>query len=210
MIQTGEQARICPQANPPWFDLGKLWIASYLTGQPLNFNQSIIDAYNLTISPSTIPAQPPSATEDCLFLDVIVPRNIFARAHTARAGAPVLVWIYGGGFIMGDKAGSGDPAGLLLRSQSDGSDGVIFVAMNYRLGAFGWLPGVDVEADGTNNAGLYDQRFALTWVKNNIAKFGGDPNRVTVCSSTYCRISQAKDGVRSSGSRQVEEASCTK
>ena len=70
---------------------------------------------------------------------------------------------------------------MILRSEQDGgSPGVIFVAMNYRLGAFGWLPGVEVEADGKSNAGLYDQRFALEWVQAHISKFGGDPARVTV------------------------------
>lgn len=85
-----------------------------------------------------------------------------------------------GGYTAGSKTGSGNPAGIILRSEDSGSEGVIFVALNYRLGAFGWLPGVDVEADGKSNAGLYDQRFALEWVQANIAKFGGDPKRVTV------------------------------
>lgn len=49
--------------------------------------------------------------------------------------------------------------------------------MNYRLGAFGWLSGPTFQEDGTANAGLYDQRFALEWVQKHIYKFGGDPNR---------------------------------
>ena len=52
--------------------------------------------------------------------------------------------------------------------------------MNYRLGAFGWLSGPTFQANGTANAGLHDQRFALEWVKKHISKFGGDPSRVTV------------------------------
>ena len=52
--------------------------------------------------------------------------------------------------------------------------------MNYRLGAFGWLSGPTFQEDGTANAGLYDQRFALQWIQRHIAKFGGDPSRVTV------------------------------
>lgn len=56
-----------------------------------------------------------------------------------------------------------------------------FVAINYRLGAFGFLSGISLdEAGGTQNAGLYDQRMALEWVQTNIPKFGGDPKRVTV------------------------------
>lgn len=56
-----------------------------------------------------------------------------------------------------------------------GRNGVIYVALNYRLGAFGWLAGPTVGADGVANAGLYDQRFALQWVQDNIHLFGGDP-----------------------------------
>lgn len=90
-----------------------------------------------------------------------------------------------GGYTVGSKTGSGNPAGLLLRGEDNGSQPVIFVAMNYRLGAFGWLPGVQVEADGKSNAGLYDQRFALEWVQTHIAKFGGDASRVTVSPSRH-------------------------
>lgn len=50
--------------------------------------------------------------------------------------AAVMVWIYGGGFTGGSKTGSGNPAGLIARSQDDGQDGIIYVAMNYRLGLF--------------------------------------------------------------------------
>jgi len=57
---------------------------------------------------------------------------------------------------------------------------VIFVSLNYRLGAFGWLSGPTFQEDGEANAGLWDQRFALEWVQKYICQFGGDPNRVTV------------------------------
>jgi cholinesterase len=57
---------------------------------------------------------------------------------------------------------------------------MIFVALNYRLGAFGFLAGPEVERDGTQNAGLYDQRLALDWIQLNIPLFGGSPERVTV------------------------------
>lgn len=126
-----------------------------------------------------LPAVDPRTTEDCLFLDVVVPKAIFDNAGKGK-GAPVLVWIYGGGYTAGDKTDSGSSAGLILRSQSNNSTGVIYVAMNYRLGAFGWLSGPTFQENGTANAGLYDQRFALEWVQKHISKFGGDPSRVTV------------------------------
>lgn len=55
-----------------------------------------------------------------------------------------------------------------------------FVSINYRLGAFGWLAGESLQKDGDANAGLLDQQFALRWVQQHIATFGGDPNNVTI------------------------------
>lgn len=82
--------------------------------------------------------------------------------------------------MFGDKSGinGGSPAGLLRRS----NNGVIYVSLNYRLGAFGFLSGPTFQSysNTTANAGLHDQRFALNWVKQHIHVFGGDPNRVTV------------------------------
>jgi carboxylesterase type B len=86
----------------------------------------------------------------------------------------------GGGYVFGTKDLYGNPAGLIASSQVNGSAGVIYVAMNYRLGAFGFLAGPTVQSNGTANAGLYDQRLALEWVQTHIAKFGGDPNQVTI------------------------------
>jgi carboxylesterase type B len=116
-------------------------------------------------------------TEDCLFLDVAVPQKIFDNRGKG-SGAAVFVWIHGGGYVGGSKEGS--PTGFLKRSTNHNAEGVVYVALNYRLGAFGWLSGPTFQADGTANAGLYDQRFALEWVQKHISKFGGDPKRVTV------------------------------
>lgn len=79
--------------------------------------------------------------------------------------------------MAGSKVNSGDPAGLIRRS----NEGIVFVALNYRLGALGWISGPTFQADGGDaNAALHDQRFALEWVQRHIADFGGDPDRVTV------------------------------
>ena len=80
---------------------------------------------------------------------------------------------------MGEKAGN-NPSGLISASQVTDKEGVIFVSLNYRLGAFGWLAGPTLQSDGVANAGLYDQRLALQWVQNNIHLFGGDCSRITV------------------------------
>jgi cholinesterase len=76
----------------------------------------------------------------------------------------------------GYKTQAGNPAGLLARSQLQNPDGVIFAALNYRLGMFGWLAGPGVEP----NLGFYDQRLALDWLRKYVGLFGGDPDRITV------------------------------
>jgi carboxylesterase type B len=113
-----------------------------------------------------------------LFLDVFVPEDILHSAKEGE-GAPVLVWIYGGGYINGNKYEN--PAGLLAASGNVSNGNIIYVALNYRLGAFGFSSGPSFNAEGgISNAALYDQRFALEWVQKYIHLFGGDPNRVTI------------------------------
>lgn len=87
----------------------------------------------------------------------------------------MLVYIHGGGFTAGSKASN--PAGLIARSQLDEGEGIIFVAINYRLGLYGWLGGAN---DTIPNLGLHDQMRALHWVQQYISLFGGDPEQVTV------------------------------
>ncbi|CDM37692.1 hypothetical protein DTO013E5_6235 [Penicillium roqueforti] len=178
-IQNGSVGKICPQAAPLWSTTAEeAFLLSYFynTSFPLSTN---ISSYEYK------PAkQDPRTTEDCLFLDVIVPKKIFERSKGEAAAfrknlAPVLVWIYGGGYVGGEKSSS-DPTGLIQRSQQGNNDGVVYVALNYRLGAFGWLGGDSITANGTANAALHDQRFALDWVYKNIHLFGGDATRVTV------------------------------
>ncbi|KAK1229858.1 hypothetical protein PQX77_007076 [Marasmius sp. AFHP31] len=115
--------------------------------------------------------EPSIASEDCLFLNVYYPGDSAASAESL----PVIVWIHGGTYILGST--SGYDGGNLI-SQSKG--GVVVVTIQYRLGLFGFLAGNEVHADGTLNAGLLDQNFALRWVNKHISKFGGDPERVTI------------------------------
>ncbi|KAJ5174215.1 uncharacterized protein N7482_000092 [Penicillium canariense] len=177
-VQTGEVGRICPQATPLWeSDIETAFLLSLLSGTA--FNQST----NISSYPYVPAKMDPRTTEDCLFLDVVVPKKIFDTAqHTPlvpkRNLAPVLVWIYGGGYVAGEKS-SENATGLIERSMVVG-DGIVYVAINYRLGAFGWLGGETIIKNGTANAALHDQRFALDWVYKNIHLFGGDPTRVTV------------------------------
>ena len=113
---------------------------------------------------------------------MVVPQQIFNRASKTEGpgGASVLVWIYGGGYVNGEKSAY-SPAGLLKASQVSDPDGIIFVSLNYRLGAFGWLAGPTFQGSGgVSNAGLYDQRLALQWIQHHIHLFGGDAKKVTV------------------------------
>ena len=112
--------------------------------------------------------------EDCLHLAVASP------AFDDRA-RPVVVWLHGGGFSSG--AGLRDwYDGGKLAAEGD----VVVVGVNYRLGALGYLrlPGV---SDG--NLGLFDQLEALRWVRANIARFGGNPDDVTVCGQSAGALS---------------------
>ncbi|KAF0321083.1 carboxylesterase [Colletotrichum asianum] len=113
-------------------------------------------------------------SEDCLTLNVVRP------AGKPEKPLPVLVWIYGGGLYTGSIA---DPqynlSGIVKVSQEMGEP-IISVAMNYRLNMYGFLQTPALLAEGSSNAGLLDQRLALRWIQENIAAFGGDPDRVTI------------------------------
>ncbi|KAL7947105.1 alpha/beta-hydrolase [Trichoderma barbatum] len=183
-IQDGSVGRVCPQAFPDWLALATLFTTAFATNQVSSFN--VTQAKGLL---SHMPPPPPDGrtTEDCLVLDVLVPQKVFderavhKRGGKITKGAPVLVWIYGGGYILGDKTMFGTPNDLMAATKTKGHDGAIWVAMNYRLGAFGFLSGPTmIEQGGTPNAGLLDQRLALEWVQKNIHLFGGDPDNVTI------------------------------
>ncbi|KAJ7681346.1 Alpha/Beta hydrolase protein [Mycena rosella] len=112
------------------------------------------------------------SSEDCLSLSVFFPSD----AQGAPEGPlPVLVFIHGGGYFSGSS--SLYPGSELL---AQSNRGLVVVGIQYRLGVFGFLPGVEVKKHGSLNAGLLDQEFALRWVNRHISKFGGDPDRVTI------------------------------
>jgi para-nitrobenzyl esterase len=117
-----------------------------------------------------IPEAPIS--EDCLYL------NVWTGAKTKTDKRPVFVWIYGGGFT------SGGSACAIYDGEAMAKKGIIFVSVNYRVGAFGFFAHRELtkEANGkaSGNYALLDQVAALKWVKRNIAAFGGDPDNVTI------------------------------
>ena len=185
-IQDGLTGRICPQAAPAWALTSAEFVPLYLQN-PLDFNVSDLNAVGDDSDggePPVAPTPDPRETEDCLFLDVYVPASIYKsqyRRYGGRGkGAKVLVWIHGGGFVLGSKDIT--PGDLLEKSGEIGEDGpIIFVSINYRLGALGWSSGPSFEeAGGVSNVGLYDQRVALQWVRRYIRSFGGDGDDITV------------------------------
>lgn len=114
-------------------------------------------------------------SEDCLRLNVARPNGT-----TASSNLPVMVYIHGGSFISASKdEPASQPGGLILQSVEIGHP-IIHVALNYRLGVFGFAQSDALKKEGSENAGLRDQRLALEWVHENIASFGGDPEKITI------------------------------
>ncbi|KAI9927858.1 hypothetical protein ASPWEDRAFT_113392 [Aspergillus wentii DTO 134E9] len=118
-----------------------------------------------------------TSSEDCLFLNVWTP-TYNDTSDLSSKKLPVYVWIYGGRFT----GGSGDV--MTYDGSGLASKDIIVVTLNYRLGPFGFLahPGLSAESghNSSGNYGILDQQFALKWVQDNIAHFGGNPDQVTV------------------------------
>jgi para-nitrobenzyl esterase len=116
-------------------------------------------------------------SEDCLYLNVWMPANA-----QPNAGLPVLVYYYGGGFVAGDGS---EPR---YDGESMAKRGIVVVTTSYRLGIFGFFSHPELTAESPNHASgnyaLMDQGAALQWVRANIARFGGDPRRVTIAGES--------------------------
>ncbi len=117
-------------------------------------------------------APPTPMSEDCLYL------NVWTPAKSPHERLPVMVWIYGGAYVLGTTS----------RPLYDGAQlakrGVVVVSIAYRLGAFGFLADPELSAESprhvSGNYGLRDMIAGLKWVRSNIARFGGDPVSVTI------------------------------
>jgi para-nitrobenzyl esterase len=113
-----------------------------------------------------------SGKEDCLFLNVMTP------VWPVKDRLPVMFWLHGGGNEGGTASSALYKDGTLV------GHGIVLVTVNYRLGVFGFFahPGLTRESahKASGNYGLMDQLAALRWVRENIAKFGGDPDNITV------------------------------
>jgi para-nitrobenzyl esterase len=157
-----------PQPVKPWDDVKKCteFAASPMQGKP--------DPFGVYTREFLIPYEPIS--EDCLYL------NVWTGARSPAEKRPVLVYIYGGGFVSG---GAGVP---IYDGEAMAKKGVIFVVINYRVGIFGFFAHPELTKESPHNAsgnyGLMDQLAALKWVKQNIAAFGGDPDKVTIAGQS--------------------------
>ncbi|KAF8272611.1 Alpha/Beta hydrolase protein [Lactarius quietus] len=150
--------------------------------------------------------------EDCLYLNVIAP----AHARPA-SNLPVVVWIYGGGYETGSTT-LYDGTVIVNRSIAL-QQPVIYVSMNYRLSAFGFLASQEVKDAGVGNLGLWDrecsdsriidivisdftERLALRWLQNYICEFGGDPSKVTIWGQSAGAVSAALHMVTNGGNNE--------
>jgi para-nitrobenzyl esterase len=122
----------------------------------------------------------PAVSEDCLYL------NIWTAAKTNER-LPVIVWIYGGGYINGSATMP------LYWGDRLAHKGVIVVTIAYRLGPLGFLAHPELTRESphhsSGNYGLMDQIAALEWIQRNIAAFGGDPRNVTIAGQSSGAIS---------------------
>ncbi|KAI4601494.1 hypothetical protein KJ359_011623 [Pestalotiopsis sp. 9143b] len=117
-----------------------------------------------------------NGSEDCLYL------GLYGRPWTAgQPLRPVVVVFYGGAFIQGSASFTLPPSAYPVLNVSDSSD-MIFVYPNYRVNAFGFLPGREVAEDPRSdvNAGLLDQEAAIEWTRRYVSKFGGDPDEISI------------------------------
>ncbi|KAF7342113.1 Carboxylic ester hydrolase [Mycena venus] len=134
--------------------------------------------------------QPPSPftpvdlplSEDCLTLNVFRPADL-----ADNASVPVMAYIFGGSFFTG-TAVTFNASALVSRSITRGTP-IIYVSFNYRLGPLGFPQGPQAASQGLLNLGLRDQILALEWIQENIATFGGDPDKVTVFGQSAGSVS---------------------
>ncbi|CAF0978703.1 unnamed protein product [Rotaria magnacalcarata] len=117
--------------------------------------------------------------EDCLYLNVWAP----TKPSTSSAGYPVMLWIHGGAFIEGSATQVIYDGLSWTNAAINENNSFIMVSINYRLnvmGFFSQLALLDESGQTIANQGITDQRMAMTWIRDNIAQFGGDKNSVTL------------------------------
>ncbi|OWA49931.1 Acetylcholinesterase [Hypsibius exemplaris] len=162
-----------PFAEPPVGELRfrkpvakRRWEGVKDTWSPPNSCMQLMDTYLGDFPGATMWNANTPMSEDCLYMNIWVPKP-------KPKNAPVMVWIYGGGFFSGTITLDAYNGAILASEEK-----VIVIAMQYRLGPFGFFYFGSEEAPG--NQGLYDQVLALRWIQENAANFGGHPKYVTL------------------------------
>ncbi|XP_070469776.1 liver carboxylesterase 1-like isoform X1 [Equus przewalskii] len=150
-----------PQPADPWPFVKNATSYPPMCSQDTVAGQMLSDLF--TNRKENIPVQ---ISEDCLYLNIYTPADL-----TKKSRLPVMVWIHGGGLMVG---GASTYDGLALSAHEN----VVVVTIQYRLGIWGFLSTGDEHSPG--NWGHLDQVAALRWVQDNIANFGGDPGSVTI------------------------------
>ncbi|KAJ5815577.1 hypothetical protein N7474_007354 [Penicillium riverlandense] len=139
--------------------------------------QKISGVYNTDQDFDMCPQRTVNGSEDCLYL------GLFSRPYKPATNPrrPVLVVFYGGAFIEGSASFKMPPSSYPVLNVSTLNDYIV-VYPNYRVNAFGFLPGKAIKnsRDSDLNPGLLDQQYALKWVQQHITQFGGDPGNVTI------------------------------
>uniref|UniRef100_A0A914PKQ5 Carboxylesterase type B domain-containing protein n=1 Tax=Panagrolaimus davidi TaxID=227884 RepID=A0A914PKQ5_9BILA len=154
-----------PYAAPP---IGSLRFEKPLPPTPWT---STLQAKAFGSACATLPKfSPPTASEDCLFMNIIKP----ATSSPDTNGYPIMLWIHGGGFLVGSSANYPfeETAERIVKN------GVIFISINFRQGAFGFFS--DVDSDAAGNYGLWDQIQALKFIQKIAKEFDGNPKNVTL------------------------------
>ena len=182
-IEETEVLRFCgiPFARPPVGDL------RWRPPQPVEKWEGVRDAD--CFGPRPMQLRPfgdmnfrsPGVSEDCLYL------NVWTPVASGEEALPVMVYFYGGGNIAGDSSEPRyDGANMARR-------GIVSVTVNYRLDVFGFFAHPELSAESpqgaSGNYGYLDQQAALVWVRDNIAAFGGDPDRVTIAGESAGSLS---------------------
>ncbi|KAI4122739.1 MAG: hypothetical protein LQ341_007275, partial [Variospora aurantia] len=178
-VNYGLVENVCPQVQVGWAPKAMEFLMDFPTAAALAKWKDPITAADY--GPTQYP--PKNVSEDCLTLDVMVPKSVWDSRKSSGMKGTVA---YGPlSFVYGWKDQYGSPEGLFDAATNEAEPGreqnIIYVAMNYRLGAFGWLGGNKYLDDGGQaNLGLRDQAFAIQWIREHIYLFGGDRDREVI------------------------------
>ncbi len=184
---------VCPQTGP------------YVEGLEQSEDCLTVNVW-VPRDPPAAPSAPASALSDAP--PTPAPPSEFPPApgeRPAPAPLPVMVFLYGGGFVHGGTSQRLYPGGRYLYdgARLAASQGIVVVTLNYRIGVLGFLAG----APGvTPNLGLLDQQLALRWVQHSIGAFGGDPARVTLAGESAGAMSAGLQALSVPSSRGLFRA----